>query len=754
MNEIQGKIDSIIYANENSFKIMRVINSDVENKGEMIFVKGTFPNVEKGDNIKCRGVFEEHAKYGIQFKSDSFDKTLPKADDEIIKFLSKNFTGVGEKIASRMLDKFGEDVFKVITHSPEKLLEIKGMNESKIDIIQEEYNQKFGVFELAKSLKKYELSIENITKLHELWQENAEKIIKENPYILLKLFSNVKFQVIDKEAIASGYDKSSIERVKACIGYLLNIAMANGNTCVIENDLIVNVQKQISLNIESIEFGIKELITEGIIIKFKKMFQGFDEEIDVIQYKDILIAEENIAKKLISIRDFKVPKIKTYIDEVEKLEKSENIVLTEEQKEAIFSINENNVNIITGGPGTGKTTIIKFIISVMKSVGKTILVAAPTGKAAKRITEVTGHKASTIHRLLEINKYNDNNTNEINRAIYQEIELLDCDILVVDEASMIDIYLMNYIVKAISVGIKIIIIGDKDQLQSVGPGSILKDLIESQAFNVKILNTIFRQANRSNIIINAHRVNNGDEFQIFDGKDSDGLNYLKDVEFIESNSPIDMRNKLINLLNNIEDKDEFFLNSQILSITKQGMCGTIELNKTVQEVVNKKTEYINTKKVGNTEYREFDRIMQIKNDYDKRLVNIDGSQEIGIFNGETGYIKDIDNTNKYLTIAFDDGKEADYVYEDLQNIFLSYVITVHKSQGSEFDTVILVVPNANNLLLRRNVLYTAITRAKKKLIILASKSVITFMINNLDLYTRKTNLSQVIKSKINREKQK
>ena len=456
--------------------------------------------------------------------------------------------------------------------------------------------------------------------------------------------------------------------------------------------------------------------------------------------------QKNIAEKLVFLQDSpNLHKVSNIKKELKKVEKNSDIELSSMQKEAIEKINENNVCIITGGPGTGKTTIIKAIIDIYESYNKKVVLCAPTGRAAKRMTETTGKEAKTLHRMLEIGKIEDENKID---TIDKNVEPLSADIVIVDEMSMVDIFLMNYLVKALFQGTKLVLVGDVDQLPSVGPGSILKDIINSETITTITLKEIFRQAAKSKIILNSHRVNQGESFL---SKEEIEEELDEDFFYINETNQEKILNQVVSLCNgrlqNYGDYD-FFKNIQVITPTKKGMLGTKELNKTLQKFLNPESEYLKEKQFGDVVYREKDRVMQIKNNYDIIWEKDNNEHEIGagVFNGELGTIEKIDEEERQIQIRFDDDKVAIYQFQDLDQIEHSYSITIHKAQGSEFDVVIMVVPQSAPVLLTRNLLYTGMTRAKKMLIVIGNNNIIDFMIQNVDVKKRNTGLEEKLKN--------
>ena len=549
------------------------------------------------------------------------------------------------------------------------------------------------------------------------------------------------FAKLDKYALENGFEINNYKRIKCGIKYSLVKITYNGHCCTLEANLIKYVKELLKVEEDDIEHCLIDLnVKEEIVIEKR-------EDENWVYSKEIYDAEANIASKLILLDSAQnIKRIAGFDSELEKIEKAGNINLSAKQKEAIQSINSNNVVIITGGPGTGKTTIIKNVIDIYKSHGKKVVLCAPTGRAAKRMTEMTGEEAKTLHRLLEIGKIEKDNEFTI---MNYEVAPIDADVIIVDEASMVDIYLMNYLLNGIYQGTKLILVGDTDQLPSVGPGSVLKDIINSERIKTIFLDEIFRQAAQSKIIVNSHRVNDGEYF--LDKEEQEGLK--DDFFYIKEKSQDIMLDQIISLckgrLKNFGDYD-FFENIQILSPTKKGLLGTKELNKRLQEELNPSSDEKNEKKVGEVIFREGDRVMQVKNNYDiywekGNTLSLTYESGTGIFNGELGKIVKIDFLNKQIKILFDDEKEAWYAFSDMDQIEHAYAITVHKAQRSEFDVVIMVVTQSSAMLLTRNLLYTGLTRAKKLLILIGNDNVVKFMIQNADTKIRNTGLEYKLK---------
>ena len=733
--ELKGQIEEIIYQNESNSYTIAVFQADDQ---EAITVVGYLPFIAVGDTLKLQGKMVIHQEYGEQFKIENFEKIMPESAQALEKYLaSGTIKGIGPATARKIIEKFGEETLTVFKFEPLRLAEIKGISKDKAYEIGEEFNEKWEVWQIVSFLEQFGIGANNSKKVYDALGVNAVEKIQENPYVLVDIVYGINFNNIDNIAMQIGIPLDSDYRIRSGIKYALLVASYNGNTCVQKDNLIVYVKSILEVDEDRIEDNLINLDVNSEIHIIEKNDEKW------VFLEPLYKAEKNIAERLIVLRDCENTKhIKSFESEIKKCEEKIDIELSEKQFEAIKQINENNVCIITGGPGTGKTTIIKFAIEIYKNHRKKVVLCAPTGRAAKRMSETTGEEAKTIHRLLEIGKFEEDKLGSIDT----EVSPVDADVLVVDEMSMVDVFLMNYLIKAIYLGTKIIFVGDPNQLPSVGPGSILKDLIDSDEFATVHLDKIFRQAAKSKIIVNAHNVNHGISFI---GKKDYEKDSENDFFYINESNQDKMLYQVLSLskerLKNYGDY-EFFKNIQVLTPTKKGKMGTKELNQSLQEVLNPKIEEIEEKAYGQIVFREGDRVMQIKNNYD--IYWEKGSKNnlrtfeagTGVFNGEIGRIVKIDSNERQMEIEFDDGKVAWYVFSELDQLEHAYSITIHKAQGSEFDVVILVVPPSSNMLLTRNLLYTGLTRAKKMLIVIGNKNLIEFMINNCDTKKRNTGL--------------
>lgn len=733
--EIEGEIAEIIYKNELNSYCIAVFN---KTDGNEITVVGYLPFINIGDTLKLHGKMIEHQDYGEQFKIDTFEKIMPQTLDALERYLANgSIKGVGPATAKKIIETFGEDTINVFKLEPTKLAQIKGITREKAIEISDSFVENWEVWQIVGYLDKFGIGPQSAETIYKKLGVNAIEEIQANPYILVDLVNKVNFNQIDKMALDIGMEYNNEKRIRSGIKHALTLASNNGHCTVLYENL---------LKFANDLLGVKQEEIEDVLINMKAKKDLVIEERNGEEWVYLMPyykAEKNIAEKLIQLDEYKnIKKIDRFEKELEVFEKKSNIELSEEQLEAIRAINDHNVCVITGGPGTGKTTIIRTIIDLYKHNEMKPVLCAPTGRAAKRMTETTGEEAKTLHRVLEIGSIVSDDTQNINTDF--QVAPIDADIIIVDEMSMVDVFLMNYLCKAIYNGTKLVLVGDIDQLPSVGPGNVLRDIIESDTITTITLNKIFRQAAKSKIVVNSHRTNNGENFITKEeAKDND---YLEDFFFIDENNQSKIRYQVISLsgerLKKYGDYD-FFKNIQIITPTKKGDLGTKELNHLLQEAINPYSEDKKEKKFGDSIFREGDRIMQIKNNYDiywekRNPIYETGS---GVFNGEFGTIKQINEQEKNIKIQFDDEKVVWYQFNELEQIDLAYAITVHKAQGSEFDVVIMVVGQSAPMLLTRNLLYTGMTRAKKMLIIIGNKNTIDFMIRNADNKRRNTGLA-------------
>ena len=671
--ELIGEIKEVIYRNElNSYMI-----AVLETEEEETTIVGYLPFIDKGDTIKVIGNIVEHPEYGMQFKVETFEKTMPESLDALERYLSSGkLKGIGPATAQKMIKEFGKEVVHILKFEPEKLARIKGITKQKAIEISESFNENWEIFRIVEYLQKYGVGLQSSEKIYKKLGKNTIDLIEENPYLLIDLAPKVDFKQIDQIALKLGLDQESNKRVRSGIKYALKLSNNNGHCCVLYENLLQFTHELLGVSTELIEENLINLkALKEVVIEERQN----NEWVYLTNYDQ---AEKNVAEILITLDNYKnVKEIDNFEKKLKRIEKNSDIELSEKQLEAIRAIQTHNVCIITGGPGTGKTTIIKTVIDLYKQEEKKVVLCAPTGRAAKRMAEATGEESKTLHRLLEIGKTDSDQMQMMNPII--DVAPIDADVVIVDEMSMVDIFLMNYLMQAIYKGTKLVLVGDVNQLPSVGPGNVLKDIISSERITVITLNKIFRQATKSKIIRNSHKVNEGENFLAQEQQLSEEL--LDDFFFIAEKSQDKILENIISLCNgrlkNYGNYD-FINNIQVITPTKKGILGTKELNKKLQETINPASENKKERKWIDTIFREGDRIMQIKNNYDIYWEKREPTLEMGkgVFNGEYGTICAVDENEKRIKIKFDDEKIVWYAFEELEQIEHSYCITVHKAQ--------------------------------------------------------------------------
>lgn len=729
--EITVTIGEIRFRNDsNGWTVLHFTDEN----GKKACAVGVMPSVNVGEQAVLSGSWTEHSVYGKQFKVDSYKNVLPGSKKAILAYLSSGFVkGVGEATAKLLVEKFGEKTLDIITNSPEKLTSIVGIGGKRAKQIHDSYMEKSSMQNVIMGMQELGLSVSMALKLFNLYGAECVEKVKENPYRLIDDVDNIGFKTADKIAYEAGYEYESVFRIKAGIKYTLSIARQEGNTCLPRDVLTMFCAN----NVLGVDREMVDAQLEQMILASEVTEKLIDERVCVfLPYMHYI--ESDCAVRLTEICE-RVDILPLFdIDaEIERLEKNNKFKLASLQAEAIKRSCTDGVLIVTGGPGTGKTTILKFIIEIMERLGLEIELAAPTGRAAKRISDTTGREARTLHRLLEYNFSN----NEFNR---NKDYPLEADAIIVDEMSMVDIPLFYSLLRAIPDGTRLIMVGDVDQLPSVGPGNVLRDIVEAEAVPVIRLSDIYRQAGRSMIVTNAHLINNG-KMPILSREESDFM-------FYECNNTEIALNSVLNLC-----LDYSYLGKlndiQVLTPMKNSSLGIYNLNARLQQALNPSDESKAECRFGDTIFREGDRVMQIKNNYDITWTKLNrhgkGEEEgEGIFNGDIGTIMRIDNISRYMTILFDDERSADYNFPQLEEIELAYCITVHKSQGSEFPCVVLPLVNGPSMLMNRNILYTAVTRARSNVFILGSAHCVEGMVNNTQVKRRYSALCWFLKERI------
>lgn len=573
--EIKGELKELIFQNDVNGYTIGVLDTD----DEEITVVGYLPFISIGDNLKLIGKYVTHQDYGRQFKIETFEKVMPETAASLERYLANGMIkGIGPAMAKRITQKFGEETLHVLKFEPGRLAEVRGITKEKAIEMSDQFNENWELWQIVGFLEKFGIGVQNAQNVYKTLGVNAIEEIEANPYILIDVANNVDFKLIDKMAMNLGFEYNSDKRIKSGIKYALSKATLNGHCTVLEDELYNYIRLLLGVQNEEIEDSMIALRAKGDIIIEER------DDNNWVYLEGYYKAEENIVQKIISLDNARnIKQIQEFEKELKKVEEKTDLILSDKQKEAIEAVNDNNVCIITGGPGTGKTTIIKVILELYKSKKKKTVLCAPTGRAAKRMTETTGEEARTLHRLLEIGKIQDDPTSKF---YDYDIAPIDADVIIVDEMSMVDVFLMNYLVKAIYQGTKLVLVGDVDQLPSVGPGNVLADLINSEKIKTIVLNKIFRQAAKSKIILNAHRVNSGNNF-IKQEESEEELD--KDFFYIKENNQEKILSQIISLCSGrlqAYGNYDFFKSIQVITPTKKGMLGTKDLNKVLQEHLN------------------------------------------------------------------------------------------------------------------------------------------------------------------------
>ncbi len=705
MEEIFGYVENVVFAGE-SFTVARLKEP---RKEELTCIVGPLPTLQPGETIRCAGEWKHHAQYGRQFVVESFESKEPSDLIGIQKYLESGMIkGIGPTYAERIVKQFGINTLKVIDETPERLREVDGIGSKRIEMIETCWHEQKAIREVMIFLQSHGISPGFAQKIYKTYGDNSIEKVKQDPYILAKDIRGIGFKFADSIAIKMGIPAHSMTRIRAGIEFVLWELANDGHTCFPKEELEIEASAMLMVEVLEVREGLKRSLEENDII----------EEDGFISLKPFYLAERGISQQLkrlveapSALRTVQVDKAVAWAEE--KL----NIQFADEQKKAIACAVQEKVHIITGGPGTGKSTITRAILRISEKITDSILLAAPTGRAAKRMTEITGKKASTIHSLLEMDF--------LSGGFKKNAEnLLKCDLLIVDEASMIDTFLLHSLFKAIPTSTRLILIGDVDQLPSVGAGSVLKDLIDSGCVGVTRLTQIFRQAAHSKIVTNAHLINHG-EFPELSGS--------SDFKFIECDSPEKILQSIVDLLSDKLPKLRFhrFDDIQVLSPMKRGIIGTENLNVVLQKVLNPSMTPLC--RMGRT-FHVGDKVMQIRNDYEKL-----------VFNGDVGKILTIDLSGQMLAVSFDD-KRVEYQFSEIDDLVLAYAVSIHKYQGSECPCVIIPIHMSHFKMLHRNLLYTGITRGKRLVILIGTKQAISLAVRNDDVKKRFTKLKEQLGS--------
>ncbi len=709
--QITGVVEDVVFQNSaNSFTVL-----DVSCSGELITAVGELPEITAGEKVVLKGSWGMHQSFGRQFKVERFERYMPETAAQFLKYLSSGaIKGIGPKTATYIVERFGDNTFDVIENDPDRLTFIKGISKDKAQKISAEFKKQFAVRTVILGLEKYGLTPSECIRIFKKLGVNAVEIIEENPYILCGDAQIISFERAEK--IASELSEPPIHkhRLRAGICHIIRYNLLNGHTCLPEKKLLPLCCELLNITQQEALDSIEEMLVNKILVEF------FIREKRFLTLPDIYEAEEKINEKIKLFMKFSASEMDVNEDEITQIEKLNNIKYEGKQRDAIKLAGSGSLLVLTGGPGTGKTTTVKGIISYFERKRKDILLAAPTGRAAKRMSELTGCEAKTIHRLLEV-EWSDGDRATFKRNSQNP---LAADVIILDEVSMVDVFLFSKFLDAVRFGCRVILVGDSDQLPAVGAGNVLGDIIASQTVPVVTLTEIFRQAQQSLIVTNAHSVIEGN-MPVIDSHDNDFF-------FMNREDPILASKTVAQLC--IERLPKAYGYSplydiQVLCPSRKGDCGTINLNRQLQAQLNPSDEKKAECKVAGRLFRVGDKVMQIKNNYD---IPWDKGRESGsgLFNGDIGIISDINVKNEIMQIVFDDGKEVVYPIASAAELELAYAVTVHKSQGSEYDAVVMPIVDVPPQLLYRNLLYTAITRAKKMIVIVGSVKKLEQMVEN------------------------
>ena len=731
---VEGIVEDIIYRNEENGYTVCTLQTEEDD----IACVGILPGVHPGENLQIVGTWKVHPTYGEQLQVETYEKSVPKTEHGIEKYLASGvIKGIGPTLAKRIVKKFGVETLRVIEEEPECLESVKGISLKKAQEVGAIFQQQRELRTAMLFLQDYGISPTYALKIYKKYREQTMDIIKLNPYRLADDIFGIGFKMADQIAASVGIEKNSDHRIKAGIKYILNEGAGQGHTYLPLPLLTQRAQQLLQVPEELMENALIDLQIH------KQVWQEVVEEETRIYLMPFYYAERSVGKKILELASLYESQEDIQIQErIQQVEKEQKIILAKHQKEAVQAAMENGVLVITGGPGTGKTTTINTMIALLQEEEQEVVLAAPTGRAAKRMTEASGMEAQTIHRLLEISFLQEGSRHQSFER--NEENPLEADVVIIDETSMVDILLMNSLLKAIMPGTRLILVGDMDQLPSVGPGNVLKDLIHSNCIPVVRLTEIFRQAGESAIVTNAHRINIG-QYPILNQREKDFFFLRRAVQEEVAQTIVELITKRLPPFLHCDPKQDI----QILCPMRKGPLGVTQLNKLLQQALNPPHKKKREKEFRQILFREGDKVMQIKNNYNIpwKICNRFGyplEEGVGIFNGDCGTITDISPTAETLTVTFDDHKVVEYDYSQLDELELAYAVTIHKAQGSEYPAVILPIHSGPPMLMSRNLLYTGVTRAKKLVVMVGLESTLERMVDNNQEIDRYSGLKDYI----------
>ena len=734
---IEGYVEHIIYRNEdNGYTVLNLMV-----KGKETTCVGIFEYVGEGELLELHGGYVEHTTYGQQFKVDSYETRIPEDTIAMERYLGSGaIKGVGAALAARIVRKFGEDTMRIIDEEPERLSEVKGISEQKAREIARQMAEKSEMRSAMMFLQQYGISVALGVKIYARYGSGLYSVLKENPYRLAEDIQGVGFKIADEIAGRIGIHTDSDYRIKSGLLYVLSLAAGDGHVFLPRSVLLARASELLGVEASLMEKHVMDLAMDRKVI-LKEMDFG-DRREPVVYGSAFYYLELNTARMLKDLDVSSSQPEEAIRKRLDFIEKKNQLTLEELQRQAVIEAVNHGVLVITGGPGTGKTTTINAIIQYFELEGLDIYLAAPTGRAAKRMTEATGYEASTIHRLLELSGLVEDSSAGAHFERNQD-NPLEADVIIIDEMSMVDISLMHALLSAVQVGTRLILVGDVNQLPSVGPGSVLKDIIDSGAFQVVELNRIFRQASESDIVVNAHRINAGLDVRL-DNKSKDFF-FLKryDADIIIGSVVYLVQKKLPPY---VKAKP---LEIQVLTPTRKGLLGVEHLNQVLQKYLNPPDPKKREREHGDGLFREGDKVMQIRNDYQleweiRGQYGIPVEKGVGVFNGDMGIVEEINTFAETMTVVFEECRYVEYSFKQLEELELAYAVTIHKSQGSEYPAVVMPLLGGPRMLMSRNLLYTAVTRARTCVTIVGSEATFQEMIRNKQEKNRYTSLKERI----------